>query len=216
MAVSADLLELAQDKGPLLALAGVSAHLFYWIHGERGNKAARLWLYSTFIVNTAVLFITLNSQGTWWSSSAWIFSIGTVSVLNICFYIPLFTSVLIYRAFFHRLHPFPGPFSLKLSKFVAAYQNVEKDRDFERVWNLHKQYGDIVRTGPQELSVLSAEAIDAIYGPSSRCTRAPWYDRLKGSGDLTDDYGVFHMRDPAAHSQRRKALWDKAFNIRGS
>ncbi|PYI11221.1 cytochrome P450 [Aspergillus sclerotiicarbonarius CBS 121057] len=214
MAYWGDLLELIKQQGPLLAVAGVSAHLFYWIRGERGNKAARLWLLSTFVVNTATLVITINSQETWWSSSAWLFGICTALVLDICFYVPLFTSILIYRAFFHRLHRFPGPFSLKLSKLVSAYQNIEKGRNFERVWNLHKTYGDIVRVGPQELSVLSVEAIDAIYGPSSRCTRAPWYDRLKGAGDFTDDYAVFHMRDPAAHWKRRKALWDKAFNIR--
>ncbi|RAK95672.1 cytochrome P450 [Aspergillus ibericus CBS 121593] len=213
MAVSGDLFELVRHNGPLLAVAGVSAHLFYWIRGERGSKAARLWLCLNLLVNTATLVSTTNNQGSW-CSNAWLFSIAAVSVLNLCFYIPLFTSVLIYRAFFHRLHQFPGPFSLKVSKFVSAYQNIEKGRNFERLWNLHQHYGDIVRTGPQELSVLSAEAIDTIYGPSSRCTRAPWYDRLKTKGDFTQDYAVFHMRDPAAHAQRRKALWDKAFNIR--
>ncbi|KAI2912427.1 hypothetical protein CBS147371_7480 [Aspergillus niger] len=214
MALFFDLLDIAKEKGPLLAAAGISAHVFYWSRGERSAKEGRAWVYANLIVNTLALLTTINNHGSWTSIYAWVLGISTVFVLNICFYFSLFTSVLTYRAFFHRLHHFPGPFSLKLSKFVTGYENLEKNRNFERVWNLHKQYGDIVRTGPQELSILSAEAIDVIYGPSSKCTRGPWYDRLKGSGDFTHDYAVFHMRDPAVHSQRRKALWDKVFSGR--
>ncbi|GKZ77667.1 hypothetical protein AnigIFM56816_011408 [Aspergillus niger] len=214
MALFFDLLDIAKEKGPLLAAAGISAHVFYWSRGERGAKEGRAWVYANLIVNTLALLTTINNHGSWTSIYGWSLGISTVSVLNIYFYFSLFASVLTYRAFFHRLHHFPGPFSLKLSKFVTGYENLEKNRNFERVWNLHKQYGDIVRTGPQELSILSAEAIDVIYGPSSKCTRGPWYDRLKGSGDFTHDYAVFHMRDPAVHSQRRKALWDKVFSGR--
>ncbi|RAL16038.1 cytochrome P450 [Aspergillus homomorphus CBS 101889] len=215
MALSVDVLELTKHHGPRLAVAGVGAHLLYWMHGERNNKAVRAWLLSHLIVNVALLAFNLaNTQPESWGISSWIRGLVTVSVLNTCFYGPLFASILIYRAFFHRLHRFPGPVALKVSKLAAAYSNIGKERDFERIWDLHKQYGDVVRTGPQELSVLSADAIDVIYGPSSRCTRAIWYDRLKASGDFSEDYAVFHMRNPVAHGKRRKALWDKAFNIR--
>ncbi|OJJ77733.1 hypothetical protein ASPBRDRAFT_114983 [Aspergillus brasiliensis CBS 101740] len=214
MASFVDLLDTVWDKGPLLAVAGISAHLFYWSRGERSAKEGRVWVYANHIVNTLALLTIINHHGTWTSIYAWTLGISTISILNLCFYIPLFASILIYRAFFHRLHQFPGPFSLKLSKFVTSYNNLSKNRNFERVWNLHKQYGDIVRTGPQELSILSADAIDIIYGPSSKCTRGPWYDRLKGSGDFTHDYAIFHMRDPVVHAKRRKALWDKVFSGR--
>lgn len=215
MALFLDLLDTVKEKGSLLAAAGISAHVFYWSRGERGAKEGRAWVYANLIVNTLALLTTVNNHGRWTSIYAWLLGIGNVFILNICFYVSLFASILTYRAFFHRLHHFPGPFSLKLSKFVTGYENLEKNRNFERVWNLHRQYGDIVRTGPQELSILSAGAIDVIYGPSSKCTRGPWYDRLKDSGDFTHDYAVFHMRDPAVHSQRRKALWDKVFSGRG-
>ncbi|RAK82511.1 cytochrome P450 [Aspergillus fijiensis CBS 313.89] len=217
MAVSIDLADLTRQHGPLLALAGVSVHLLYWIRGERNNKEIRTWLLWHVIVNIALMgFIVVNThpQQSPWSIGAFVRGLSAISALNLCFYAPLFASILIYRAFFHRLRRFPGPVALKLSKLVAAYGNIGKERDFERIWDLHKQYGDIVRTGPQELSVLSADAIEVIYGASSRCTRAIWYDRLKAAGDFSEDFAVFHMRDPVAHTQRRKALWDKAFNIR--
>ncbi|PYH40506.1 cytochrome P450 [Aspergillus saccharolyticus JOP 1030-1] len=217
MTLSFDLIDLAKHHGFFLALAGVSAHLLYWIRGERNNKEVRAWLLTHAVVNIAILgFILLNppAQQSPWSISAWGRGLAAVSLLNLCFYGPLFASVSVYRLFFHRLRRFPGPVALKLSKLTAAYANVGKERDFERIWDLHKQYGDIVRTGPQELSVLSADAIEAIYGASSRCTRATWYDRLKASGDFSEDFATFHIRDPVAHGKRRKALWDKAFNIR--
>lgn len=56
-------------------------------------------------------------------------------------------SILLYRAFFHRLHRFPGPFPAKLSRFYAmtkAAKNLQANIDIQ---NLHARYGDFVRVG---------------------------------------------------------------------
>lgn len=60
----------------------------------------------------------------------------------------LAVNVLVYRAFFHRLRHFPGPFGAKLSKFWAMWQVVEsKARYYQVTQRLHEKYGDYVRTG---------------------------------------------------------------------
>ena len=119
---------------------GVSAHLLYFMHGEHHRHTFQIlatavtWpvlsfvaliYYADFPVLKAALFAVV----AFWSS------VGS-----------LWTSMLIYRAFFHRLHKFPGPFGAKLTKLwhskVASNYKWYKDLD-----QLHTQYGEYVRTG---------------------------------------------------------------------
>ena len=64
----------------------------------------------------------------------------------------LWTSMLIYRAFFHRLHNFPGPFMMKLSKMVHVALNTNYD-SYKQLDKLHAKYGEYVRTGPQTITL---------------------------------------------------------------
>ncbi|RAK70946.1 uncharacterized protein BO72DRAFT_502389 [Aspergillus fijiensis CBS 313.89] len=78
------------------------------------------------------------------------------------------------------------------------------------VQKLHARCGDFVRTGPRELTIFRASAIELIYGSSSRCTKGAWYDQ--NSGD-PDKVGIENLRDAAKHRLRRKA-WDKGLGLR--
>lgn len=63
------------------------------------------------------------------------------------FALTLTTSILIYRAFFHRLRKFPGPFAARLTKLWSVY-NSSKNLQYHFVLDdVHKKYGDVVRTG---------------------------------------------------------------------
>lgn len=70
----------------------------------------------------------------------------TVLVSN-AFNLGLGSSILVYRAFFHRLHRFPGPFPAKLSRFYAMKHAAEALKANEEVQKLHEIYGDFVRVG---------------------------------------------------------------------
>ncbi|EOD49280.1 putative cytochrome p450 protein [Neofusicoccum parvum UCRNP2] len=63
----------------------------------------------------------------------------------VCFALGLAASVLVYRAFFHRLRRFPGPFAARLSKLHAVYLSTNFQYNLE-LQKQHAQYGDIVRT----------------------------------------------------------------------
>lgn len=63
------------------------------------------------------------------------------------FFLTLTASILTYRAFFHRLRHFPGPFLAKLSKLWAVFQSAKRLQYHQKLEELHKQYGDVVRTG---------------------------------------------------------------------
>lgn len=62
--------------------------------------------------------------------------------------ISLAVNIFVYRAFFHRLRHFPGPFGARLSKFWAVWHTVKsKARWYQVTQRLHEEYGDYVRTG---------------------------------------------------------------------
>lgn len=70
-----------------------------------------------------------------------------VLVLNVPFLAGLFTSIAIYRIFFHRLGRFPGPFGARVTKFWALRQAAATLQWNETVRDLHRVYGDFVRIG---------------------------------------------------------------------
>jgi hypothetical protein len=77
---------------------------------------------------------------------------------------------------------------------------------------LHAQYGDFVRTGPREISIIRPSAINLIYGPTSTCEKATWYDQNSGNADKV---GIENVRSKEKHRIRRRA-WDKGLGFRGT
>lgn len=122
----------------------------------------------------------------------------------------LATSVVIYRAFFHRLRKFPGPFTARITKFDTISRVLPDYQLYKVVEGFHKKYNtDVVRTGPRELSIATADAIPLIYGPMSKCRKGVWY-----SGAYHIEGASLHTtRSHQDHRERRKA-WDRAFNAK--
>ncbi|OJZ90193.1 hypothetical protein ASPFODRAFT_56527 [Aspergillus luchuensis CBS 106.47] len=118
----------------------------------------------------------------------------------------LFGNILVYRLFFHRLRNVPGPIAARVSRHYAAYHTVKDAQMHYTIQRLHRQYGDVVRIGPREVSVCRASAIQAIYGPPSRCIKGPWYDQVTHENDKK---ALFAIRDLKVHSKRRRQ-WDQA------
>lgn len=129
-------------------------------------------------------------------------SAGIVWLLLAACIAGLFTSILVYRAAFHRLNRFPGPFLARLSNVYVTSLSVRKFHLFEEVQELHAKYGDIVRIGPSEISVADPKAYNLIHSNQSPCEKGPWYNILHPVQSL-------HMiRDRKTHAHRRKT-WDK-------
>lgn len=119
---------------------GLLSWALYWNRGEH-----HLWTVQYF--QLATLFPILGAIGGYI-----VFDINRTEALSLClvaesaYIAAVWTNMLAYRAFFHRLHRFPGPFSWKLSKFVQAFHN-RKFENYKIVDKLHTQYGEYVRTG---------------------------------------------------------------------
>ncbi|KAG8532538.1 uncharacterized protein KY384_002415 [Bacidia gigantensis] len=72
---------------------------------------------------------------------------------------------------------------------------------------LQREYGDFVRTGPNELTIFKPEAYSVLHGSQSRCTKAAWYDVLKPNDSMHS------TRIKAVHGERKR-VWDRAFSTK--
>ncbi|KAE8421482.1 cytochrome P450 [Aspergillus pseudocaelatus] len=130
---------------------------------------------------------------------------GTVTLL-LLYAGTLFFSILVFRLFWSPLNHIQGPLSLRLTKLTHVWKQA-RFRNCEVLHELHKQYGDIVRTGPNEVTLFGTEAYYKVHGKDSECGRAAYYDLLHPMVSLDT------TRDPAVHAYRRK-IWDQAFSMR--
>lgn len=204
---------------------GVSSHLLYWIHGLRAPQAAQIfWSHvAAFALTTA---LSVYTHGV-------VDGIQAAGALNGSYLAGVYTSMSIYRVFFHRLSRFPGPFPARLSKLYSTWMarrlNAHND-----LMALHERYGDIVRLGkfltpplfwssaftrysptglgPMELTFRSGEAVQKVMGANSSCTK-----RGMGTFEIFDLHGAFSLEailDSDAHRARRQ-IWDRAQNSQG-
>ncbi|OCK76499.1 benzoate 4-monooxygenase cytochrome P450 [Lepidopterella palustris CBS 459.81] len=69
----------------------------------------------------------------------------------------------IYNIYFHPLSNYPGPKFAAASRIPTVWYMIQ-GKNVQWVVSLHKKYGDVVRTGPDELSYTNAQGWRDIYG----------------------------------------------------
>jgi hypothetical protein len=200
----------------LAAASGVFAHLAVFRRGEWDVASPSIFVFYFSVSAAAAL---LSHEGLVSAPGLAVAQIGA------CHIGALYTSMLLYRGFFHRLSKYPGPFFARLTNFYITALSMKKLHLFEEVQKLHAQYGDYVRLGewhsqprpktinsrnlgPRELSIADPEAVLAIYGSQSPVTKGPWYTLLEPRVPL------FMARDKQEHARRRK-VWDQGFTTKG-
>lgn len=113
-------------------------------------------------------------------------------------------SRIVYNVFFSPLSHLPGPISWSATRlpFTRALLRGTIVHDFER---LHRKYGPVVRTAPDEVSFASGDAWTDIYAsrPDDRqFLKDPlWWRRQPGQPDT-----LLSAIHPAKHSRMRKLL----------
>ncbi|KAI0265867.1 high nitrogen upregulated cytochrome P450 monooxygenase 2 [Gloeopeniophorella convolvens] len=103
----------------------------------------------------------------------------------------------------HPLAKYPGPVIAKTSKWWAAYVNA-RGYHHRYIKSLHDQYGDVVRVGPNELSVRDPSFINQVLGQGGLPKGPRWDGRPKPEA-------LVELRDPILHLQQRKP-WNRAFS----
>ena len=88
-------------------------------------------------------------------------------------------SVLYFRAFSGPLGPIPGPLSARFSRLWMVKHSLQGDMHRTMI-KIHKQYGNLVRTGPNEVSVAELSAIKKIYAAGTKFSKSGWYGVFQG------------------------------------
>nr|BAL05078.1 cytochrome P450 [Phanerodontia chrysosporium] len=138
---------------------------------------------------------------------------GTVSGVSRSFAIYLTTlvsSIVVYRLSpWHPLARYPGPLLAKVTKLYHALM-VSKGKQHVYIKALHDQYGDIVRIGPNEVSIRDAACIQPLMGAQGLAKGPSW----SGRSMFPPISPLIGIRDPAEHARRRRP-WNRAFNTNG-
>jgi flagellar biosynthesis protein FliQ len=121
-------------------IVGVFSHLTYFIHGEHLTNIPKL-LAVVFFAQCALLFF-LNAMYGFSKLSA----LSILFRLSASYAVGVWTSMLIYRIFFHPLKNWPGPFAARITQFHRVFQ-VRKLDQYRYLQSLHNRYGDFVRIG---------------------------------------------------------------------
>ncbi|GKT45881.1 cytochrome P450 monooxygenase aclL [Colletotrichum spaethianum] len=113
----------------------------------------------------------------------------------------------LYNIYFHPLSTYPGPKLWATSRIPWTYHSIGGHLPDE-VYQLHKQYGPIVRIAPDELSYTSGTAWKAIYG-----ARNPEFSKcLDGRGvagptsQLKGPNINMVVSEPVRHGRLRRAI----------
>ncbi|KAK4448808.1 Tryprostatin B 6-hydroxylase [Podospora aff. communis PSN243] len=182
----------------VLAIAsGIAAHLAVFRKGEWDVASPSIFVF--YIVSFALVSLPAH-----YHLGFPLLSAVTLAGLHVA---GLFGSMLVYRAWFHRLSAYPGPFLARLTTFYITARSMKKLHLYEEVQKLHAEHGDYVRLAPRELSIADPEAVRAIYGTQSPTSKGPWYTLLEPRTPL------FMARDKQEHARRRK-VWDQGFSTK--
>jgi len=186
-------------QSALAAGAGLFTHLAYFIRGEHHNSGMSIAIFY-------ISLLPLSTFALWhYLDFTLLESALKTAIFTLSYAAGLYGSMLVYRGVFHPLRKFEGPFLARFSNLYHSSLLVEKSDNYRLMTTLHDQYGDIVRTGPSNLSVNVPEAVQLILGSKSRCFKSPWYD---SSLPLVN---LHSTRDIKAHELRRK-VFNKAFS----
>jgi hypothetical protein len=123
----------------LIAVAmGVMSHTAYYVRDNYVHSALRIGGFHLTAGSAVYLACT------------WIYGISSgvllATAMCLSYLVGLFTSITIYRIWFHPFSHFPGPFAAKLSKFYAPWIARNGRMHLEHTKLLEK-YGNFVRIG---------------------------------------------------------------------
>jgi hypothetical protein len=190
-------LSISSHPGLFSIATGVALHHLLFKYGEWDNSAPAVF------GSYAAVFAVLNVMKS--TGPVTEFQDSDIYYLLACHILGLFSSIIVYRIYFHRLRKFPGPALAGVTSWYANVLSAKKLHNFEVVDKLHRQYGDYVRVGPRELSITDPRALPFIYGPTSQTMKGPFYDGAQPY------ISVHSTRNKKDHSRRRKG-WDRAFS----
>ena len=178
----------------------------------------------TQINNLGALWQVLSSRGQQDGVSSSIPWQKALLALAVAYY----TSLAIYRLYFHPLSRFPGPKIAALTRYYEGYYDVICGGRYTwKIAELHNKYGPIIRISPHEVHVSDPAFFEKLYNQTGgRWDKHPWQYNAFGLPDglvTTVDHGVHKARRAALNSffsrshvvRRHDIVWNKTERLCG-
>ncbi|KAF4461590.1 Trichodiene oxygenase [Fusarium albosuccineum] len=109
----------------------------------------------------------------------------------------------IQRLYFHPLSRFPGPKICAASRIYEFYwDSVQHGRFWAKLPDVHRQYGPIVRIGPNEIHIEDSEYFDTIFG------FRPLNKEAMTAKQFGINHALFGVEDYKAYTKKRAAFGD--------
>ena len=208
------------------AAAGVVAHHALFIRGEWHLEGPKVIL-GHIIVSSLAWWCFLRQE-----SATLPENIRLCSLVFGSYLISLFSSIIVYRLFFHPLRHFPGPKLAAASKLWHVFKCRHR-KNFRVLEDARRQYGQFVRTGelssssgnvglrlnprasmngsqtpgPNEITIFHPAAIEIFEAPKNKTVRTDWYDVLHPRTS------TIFTRSEADHSTWRR-IWSQAMSTK--
>ncbi|KAK3070919.1 hypothetical protein LTR53_009599 [Teratosphaeriaceae sp. CCFEE 6253] len=131
------------------------------------------------------------------SSLSELSAVSTFIVLTVL--LPL--AYVVYQRVFSPLAGISGPFWASLSRLWMTKHSWDGDMNMTMI-DLHQRFGDLVRTGPNEVSVSDLAAIKQIYGAGTKFRKSSWYEVWQGHRK----FDLFGERDERIHGEQRRLV----------
>ncbi|KPM40997.1 hypothetical protein AK830_g5556 [Neonectria ditissima] len=138
--------------------------------------------------------MTLTSIIPAWSSSLWIIALGSLATAG-------WLAKCIYRLYIHPLSAVPGPRLAACSSLWLAWHTFIGD-ECSAVFQLHKQYGPVLRVGPNDVDIADGDAVDSIYLDRGGFQKTQAYSKFDIDGHST----IFSTQTLAERANRAKAV----------
>ncbi|KAI0070810.1 cytochrome P450 monooxygenase [Panus rudis PR-1116 ss-1] len=100
------------------------------------------------------------------------------------------------------LRRYPGPLFARLSNGWLAYLAYRGTIN-AHVYDAHKKYGTFVRIAPNQVSIAHPDALQLVYGHSSRALKSDFYDAVNHIGGTPS---IFSTRSREEHARKRKLI----------
>jgi cytochrome P450 len=110
--------------------------------------------------------------------------------------------VIIYRLTLHPLARYPGPLLAKITDWYNVYHAWKGDRHLE-LFRIHKLYGDVVRFGPNSISINTHTALRDIYGFKANVKKSDFYSVFPATKAAFSTHTAI---DKAVHARKRRVL----------
>ncbi|KAF8640282.1 hypothetical protein AX16_010177 [Volvariella volvacea WC 439] len=184
-----------QDALSLVVGTGLVSH---WIF-KRTETSEPVYA-GALLIGTPACLVPLIKQHFSSTISAFIWTMSL-------YWTTLATSIVVYRLSpWHPLGKYPGPMLHRISKLRMAFI-AWGGKQHIHYTELHERYGDVVRIGPNELSIRDARAIQPLIGVNG-LPKGPYWEGRMPPNQIQP---MIAIRSKQEHARRRRP-WARAFN----